>query len=263
MLCFDSAFHQSIPEVAARFAIPETYWEQGVRRYGAHGLSCESIMYQLGPTPPSRLIIAHLGNGCSVTAVRGGSSIDTSMGLTPTGGVISSARTGDIDPGVLLYILRDLKPDDASGTLSRDEAANKLETLVNRKSGMMGVSGKSDMRDLRSAIQAGDPLAAMAVAQFTYAIHKIVGAYLAVLCGLDMLVFTGGIGEHDASTRREICGCLEYVGIVMDPERNKSPKKGASGQGMISADRSAVKVVVLPALEDLMIANHVYSLMHQ
>ncbi len=135
-------------------------------------------MYQLGATPPSRLIIAHLGNGCSMTAVRGGRSIDTSMGLTPTGGVISSARTGDIDPGVLLYILRDLKPDEDGGTFSRDEAANKLETLVNRKSGMVGVSGMSDMRDLRGAIQAGNPLAAMAVAQFTYVIRKFIGAIL-------------------------------------------------------------------------------------
>ncbi len=104
-VCFDSAFHTTIPEVAARFAIPEAYWKEGVRRYGAHGLSCESIMYQLGPNPPSRLLIAHLGNGCSITAVRDGKSIDTSMGLTPTGGIISGGRTGDIDPGVLLYIL--------------------------------------------------------------------------------------------------------------------------------------------------------------
>ena len=141
-VCFDSAFHTTIPEVAARFAIPESIGEQGVRRYGAHGLSCESILYQLGPKPPSRLIIAHLGNGCSITAVRGGKSVDTSMGLTPTGGIISGGRTGDIDPGVLLYILRDLKPEEGSAPLSRDEAANKLETMVNRKSGMVGVSGE-------------------------------------------------------------------------------------------------------------------------
>src|SRR5271170_4660416 len=195
-VCFDSAFHTTIPEVAARFAIPDEYWKQGVRRYGAHGLSCESILYQLGANPPSRLIIAHLGNGCSITAVRDGKSVDTSMGLTPTGGIVSSGRTGDIDPGVLLYILRDLKADDGGASLTRDEAANQLETLVNRKSGMVGTSkGMSDMRDLRAAIQQGNPLAAMAVGQFTYVLRKFLGSYLTVLGGLDALVFTGGIGE--------------------------------------------------------------------
>jgi len=262
-VCFDSAFHTTIPEVAARFAIPETYWKQGVRRYGAHGLSCESILYQLGPDPPSRLLIAHLGNGCSITAVGDGKSIDTSMGLTPTGGIISGGRTGDIDPGVLLYMLRDLKADDGDVSLTRDDAANKLETLVNRKSGMVGTSeGMSDMRDLRDAIQAGNALAKMAVGQFTYAIRKFIGAYAAILCGLDMLVFTGGIGEHDASTRQEICGCLQDLGIVIDPERNSSPRKDADGQAVISADHSPVKVVVLSPLEDLMIADHVWSMMH-
>jgi acetate kinase len=262
-VCFDSAFHTTIPEVAARFAIPEAYWKEGVRRYGAHGLSCESILYQLGANPPSRLLIAHLGNGCSITAVRGGKSVDTSMGLTPTGGIISGGRTGDIDPGVLLYILRDLKAEDGSAALSRDDAANKLETLVNRKSGMLGTSeGMSDMRDLRDAIQQGNALAKMAVGQFTYVIRKFIGSYVAILCGLDVLVFTGGIGEHDVDTRQEICGCLEYLGIVIDPERNKSLKKDSNGHAIISADHSAVKVMVLSPLEDLMIAEHVWSLLH-
>jgi acetate kinase len=262
-VCFDSAFHTTIREVAARFAIPEEYWDQGVRRYGAHGLSCESILYQLGANPPSRLLIAHLGNGCSITAVGHGKSVDTSMGLTPTGGIISGGRTGDIDPGVLLYILRDLKADDGGAALSRDEAANELETLVNRKSGMVGTSeGMSDMRDLRGAIEAGSALAKMAVGQFTYVIRKFIGGYLTVLGGLDMLVFTGGIGEHDADTRHEICTGLEELGIVIDPERNKALQRDASGQAAISADNSAVKVMVLSPLEDLMIANHVYSLMN-
>src|SRR5277367_3115465 len=177
-VCFDSAFHKTIPEVAARFAIPEEYWEQGVRRYGAHGISCESILYQLGDDVPPRFIIAHLGNGCSITAVKDGKSIETSMGLTPTGGIISGGRTGDIDPGVLLYILRDLKAEDGSATLSRDEAAAKLEALVNRKSGMVGTSkGMSDMRDLRAAIASGNELAKMAVAQFSYVLRKFLGSY--------------------------------------------------------------------------------------
>ncbi len=261
-VCFDSAFHITIPEVAARFAIPEEYWEQGVRRYGAHGLSCESILYQLRPHAPSRLLIAHLGNGCSITAVKDGKSVETSMGLTPTGGIVSSGRTGDIDPGVLLYILRDLKPEEDSTALTRDDAADKLETLVNRKSGMVGISGgMSDMRDLRSAIQAGNHQAAMAVAQFTYTLRKFIGSYAAVLGGLDMLVFTGGIGEHDADTRSEVCAGLEELGIVIDPDRNKALQKDANDQATISTDASAVKVIVIPPLEDLMIALHVYSLM--
>ncbi len=262
-VCFDSAFHTTIPEVAARFAIPEEYWQQGVRRYGAHGLSCESILYQLGANPPSRLIIAHLGNGCSISAVKDGKSVDTSMGLTPTGGIVSSGRTGDIDPGVLLYILRDLKPDENDGTLNRDDAASKLETIVNRKSGMVGISGgMSDMRDLRGAIEAGNSLAAMAVGQFVYVIRKFIGSYFAVLGGLDMLVLTGGIGEHDVATRQEICAGLEELGIAIDRERNESLKKDASDHAIISADHSAVKVMVLSPLEDLMIANHVWSLMN-
>jgi acetate kinase len=261
-VCFDSTFHVTIPEVAARFAIPEEYWEQGVRRYGAHGLSCESILHQLGSKAPSRMLIAHLGNGCSITAVKDGKSVETSMGLTPTGGIVSSGRTGDIDPGVLLYILRDLKPDAGSVPLNRDDAANKLETLVNRKSGMVGISGgMSDMRDLRSAIQAGNHQAAMAVAQFTYTLRKFIGSYVAVLGGLDMLVFTGGIGEHDTATRREVCAGLEGLGIAIDAERNEYPGKDDSDQAIISSDRSTVKVMVIPPLEDLMIANHVYSLM--
>jgi acetate kinase len=262
-VCFDSTFHVTIPEVAARFAIPEEYWDEGVRRYGAHGLSCESILYQLGSSAPPRLLIAHLGNGCSITAVKDGKSVDTSMGLTPTGGIISGGRTGDIDPGVLLYILRELKAHNGEAALTRDDAANELETLVNRKSGMVGTSeGMSDMRDLRGAIQAGKALAKMAVGQFTYAIRKFIGSYLVVLGGLDMLVFTGGIGEHDADTRREVCAGLEELGIVIDAERNKSLQKDASGQAVISADHSTVKVMVLSPLEDLMIANHVWSLLH-
>jgi acetate kinase len=262
-VCFDSAFHTSIPEVAARFAIPEVYWEQGIHRYGAHGISCESIVYQFGDTVPQHLIIAHLGNGCSITAVKNGKSIDTSMGLTPTGGIISGGRTGDIDPGVLLYILRGLKPEEGMPELTRDQAADRLETLINRKSGLFGVSqGLSDMRDLRNAVRQGNSHAAMAVGQFAYVLRKFLGAYIAVLGDLDALVFTGGIGEHDVATRQEVAGGLEARGIVLDQARNQSPQKNANGQAVISTDESQVKVMVMSPLEDLMIANHVYSLLH-
>src|SRR5271154_1570799 len=255
-VCSDSAFHQTIPEVAARFAIPEEYWDQGVRRYGAHGISCESILYQLGEHIPSQLIIAHLGNGCSITAVKDGKSIDTSMGLTPTGGIISGGRTGDVDPGVLLYILRDLKPEEGHAELIRDEAANKLETLINRKSGLFGVSqGLSDMRDLRNAVKQGNPHAAMAVSQFAYVLRKFLGGYIAVLGDLDVLVFTGGIGEHDVDTRQEVAGGLGARGIILDAARNQSPQKSANGQAVISTDDSPVKVLVMSPLEDLMIVE--------
>ena len=266
-VCFDSAFHTTIPEVAARFAIPGSYWDQGIRRYGAHGISCESTIYQLGDHVPPRLIIAHLGNGCSVTAVKDGKSADTSMGLTPTGGVISGTRTGDIDPGVLLYILRDLKPAKGEPPFTRETAADALETLVNKQSGLLGASeGLSDMRDLRTAAKEGKPLAkmaaTMAIGQFTYVLRKFIGSYIAVLGGLDTLVFTGGIGEHDAETRQEVCTRLTEFGIVLDPALNQSPQKDANDLATISAAHSAVKVMVIPAKEDLMIADHVYSLMN-
>jgi acetate kinase len=263
-VCFDSAFHTGIPEVAARFAIPEEYWQQGVQRYGAHGLSCESIVYQFKNNVPARLIIAHLGNGCSITAVKDGKSVDTSMGLTPTGGIVSGGRTGDIDPGVLLYILRSLQGQDKATPPTRDEAADQLEALINRKSGLFGISGgKSDMRDLRNAIKQGDAQARMAVSQFVYGIRKFLGAYVAVLGDLDALVFTGGIGQHDTETRAEVCASLEARGMALDEARNREPQEDSDGIATISKDSSRVKVQVLAPLEDLMIANHVYAMLHE
>jgi acetate kinase len=263
-VCFDSAFHTTIPEAAARFAIPKAYWDQGIRRYGAHGISCESTIYQLGDHVPPRLIIAHLGNGCSVTALSHGKSVDTSMGLTPTGGVISGTRTGDIDPGVLLYILRDLRSEAGAPPLTREAAADALEELVNKRSGMLGTSdGLSDMRDLRAAGQKGNELAMMATEQFAYVLRKFIGSYIAVLGGLDMLVFTGGIGEHDALTRQEVCVPLAPSGIVLDDRRNQSPQKDEDDLATSSEDDSPVKVLVVPAEEDLMIADHVYELMQK
>ena len=253
-VCFDSAFHTTIPEVAARFALPETYWQQGVRRYGAHGISYESIVYQLGDAVPPRLIVAHLGNGSSITAIQDGKSVDTSMGLTPTGGLISGTRTGDIDPGVMLYILRDL----ATEIPDTKSAADKLETIVAKKSGLLGVSQLSnDMRDLREKINEGSASSRMAVAQFAYVIRKFIGCYMAVLGGLDLLVFTGGIGENDIDTRAEVCSGLEHLGITLDPQRNQ-----VRGKATISADSSRVQVQVIPPAEDLMIVLHTYRLLN-
>lgn len=252
-VCLDSYFHRTMPEVATHMPIPEEYSAMGVRRFGAHGLSYESIVHQLDPHVPKRLIAAHLGNGASISAIRDGQCLDTSMGLTPTGGLISGTRTGDIDPGVLLFILRKI----AEKTNSAAEAADQLEIVANKKAGLLGVSGLSnDMRDLREAIKRGDARARLAVDKFTWTIAKWIGSYVAELGGLDMLVFTGGIGENDIDSRAEICAGLHALGIVLDAERNNTP-----GAAVISADDSPVTVRVIPPAEDLMIVNHVVRLL--
>ena len=225
----------------------------GVRRYGAHGISYESIVYQLEPDVPEKLIVAHLGNGASISAIRNGACLDTSMGLTPTGGIISGTRTGDIDPGVLIFILRKI----CETATSASDAADKLETVASKKSGLLGVSDLSnDMRDLRDAIKEGNAKARLAVDKFTWTIARWIGSYVAELGGLDMLVFTGGIGENDIASRAEICAGLGALGIVVDAERNNM-----RGAAVISAENSPVTVRVIPPAEDLMIVNHVVRLL--
>ncbi len=249
----DTWFHRTMPPVASLMPIPAEYSAMGVRRYGYHGISYESIVHQLQPNVPERLIAAHLGNGASITAIRNGKSIDTSMGLTPTGGIISGTRTGDIDPGVLLFILRKI----AEKTGSTDAAADQLEAAVSKKAGLLGVSELSnDMRDLREAIQQGNARARLAVDKFVSTIQKWIGSFFAALNGLDMLVFTGGIGENDIASRAEICTGLEALGIVLDPARNN-----VRGEAVISAGHSGVTVRVIPPQEDLMIVNHVMRLL--
>ncbi len=258
-VCLDTWFHRTLPATARELPIPQEYSEIGVRRYGAHGISYESIVYQLQPNVPEKLVVAHLGNGCSISAIRNGVCIDTSMGLTPTGGLISGTRTGDIDPGVLLFILRKI----AKTTQNASEAADKLETAVAKQAGLLGVSGVSnDMRDLRAAIAQDNVRARLAVDQFVYTIRKWIGAYVAVLDGLDMLVFTGGIGVYSSETRAEICSGLEALGIVLDSERNQTSKYDqARGAAIISAVNSPAIVRVIPPAEDLMIVNHVLRLL--
>jgi|SRR5579863_6636619 len=251
----DTWFHRTMPEVARHMPIPEEYSAMGVRRYGYHGISYESIVYQLQPNVPEKLVVAHLGNGASITAIRNGKCIDTSMGLTPTGGIISGTRTGDIDPGVLLFILRKI----AEKAENAEAAADQLEAAASKKAGLLGVSELSnDMRDLREAIKNGNTKARLAVDKFVWTIQKWIGSFFAELNGLDMLVLTGGIGENDIASRAEICTGLEALGIVLDPARNR-----ARGDAVISADGSKVTVRVIPPLEDLMIVNHVVRLMDQ
>jgi acetate kinase len=200
--CFDTAFHAALPDVARVLSIPKEFQSEGLQRYGFHGLSCESIVRQLGDDLPGRLVIAPLGNGASVTAVKDGKSIDTSMGLTPTGGVIMGTRSGDLDPGVLLYLMREKKFDVA-----------RLEELVDHRSGLMGISGiASDMRRLHEAA-ASNADARLAIQMFCYSVRKQVAAMIAALEGVDLIVFTGGIGEHDEEVRAEICDGLSCFGV--------------------------------------------------
>jgi acetate kinase len=248
----DSYFHRTMPEVVRHMPIPSEYSDMGVRRYGYHGISYESIVYQLQPDVPEKLIVAHLGNGASISAIRNGQCLDTSMGLTPTGGIISGSRTGDIDPGVLLFILRKINETAESATA----AADQLEVVVSKKAGLLGVSELSnDMRDLRDAIKDGNPKARLAVDKFTWTIARWIGSFFAELGGLDMLVFTGGIGENDIASRAEICAGLGALGIVVDPVRNN-----VRGPAVISAQNSPVTVRVIPPAEDLIIVNHVVRL---
>ena len=197
--CFDTAFHATLPEIAYTLPLPTALRVEGIRRYGFHGLSCASIVRQLDRDLPDRLIIAHLGNGASVTAVKAGRSIDTSMGLTPTGGVVMSTRAGDLDPGVLLYLLREKQ-------LRGDE----LETLLDQQSGLLGISGVSgDLRQLHASSEGG---ARLAIDIFCYSVRKTIAATAAALGGVDLLVFTGGIGENDAAVRASICDGLAWLG---------------------------------------------------
>ena len=249
----DTYFHRTIPEVASRMPIPDEWVAMGVRRYGYHGISYESIVMQLEPKVPEKLIVAHLGNGASISAIRNGECLDTSMALTPSSGIISGTRTGDIDPGILIFMLKKL----AEKTSTVLEAADQLETIVSKKSGLLGVSGVSnDMRDLRAAINAGNAAARLAVDKFNWTIARWIGSYVAELDGLDALVFTGGIGENDIDARAEICSRLGSLGIVIDPKRNN-----VRGMATISAETSPVMVRVIPPAEDLIIVNHVVRLL--
>jgi acetate kinase len=239
-VCFDTAFHATLPEAASTLPLPRSVREQGVRRYGFHGLSYESIVERLRPSVPARTVVAHLGNGASLVALEHGRSVDTSMGFTPTGGIPSGTRTGDIDPSVLLYLLR-------SGHLDADG----LESLVNHDAGLKGLSdGTSDMQALTH-----DSAGALAVEVFTRSIAKTVGAYAAVLGGLDLLVFTGGIGENSAPVRQSVCAMLRHLGVALDARRNDS------GAEVITTDSSTCLVKVLPSDEEAQLARHTWRLM--
>jgi acetate kinase len=239
--CFDTAFHRRMPEVAQRFALPGKLWEQGIKRYGFHGLSYEYVVSKLGAELGQRAVIAHLGNGSSMVALRDGVSIDTSMGMTPTGGFMMGTRSGDLDPGVLVHLL------------GAGYSAEKLEALLNHEAGLLGVSGQSSEMKVLLEKRKNEPAAALAVQMFCYQARKFIGAFAAALGGLDTLVFTGGIGEHAATVRAEICSGLQYLGVALDGAANNRNAEVISAAG----GRCVVRVVETD--EDLMIARHTCS----
>jgi len=247
--CFDTAFHRAMPRVASLLAIPRRYEAAGVRRYGFHGLSYEFLMEELvrlgdPAATKGRVILAHLGNGASLAAVRDGKSIDTSMGFTPTAGLVMSSRSGDLDPGLVSYLAR-----------AEQMSATHFQEMVNQESGLLGVSEtSSDLRDLL-AQEGGDVRAAEAVALFCYQAKKWIGSFAAALGGLDTLVFAGGIGENAPVVRERICDGLGFLGIELNQKRN------AKNAPLSSPDAGRVKVRVIRTDEDLMIARSVIRIL--
>jgi acetate kinase len=241
--CFDTAFHASMPEVARRLPLPMDVLGDDVRRYGFHGLSYAHVMWTLGERAPRRIVIAHLGSGASLVAVADGRAVDTTMGFTPTGGVPMGTRTGDLDPGVLFYLAR-----------ARGLSVEELERLCEHQAGLRGVGGSADVREL-TARAPHDPAAALALALFAYEIRKTIGAFAAVLGGLDLLVFTGGIGEHAAQVRADACAGLEHLGIRLDAARN------AAAREVVSADASKCVVRVTAADEEAQMAREARALL--
>lgn len=238
-VCFDTAFHRELPQLAKLLPLPRALYEQGIRRYGFHGLSYEYIVQALGDQAAGRVIIAHLGSGASMAAVRAGEPIDTTMGLTPSGGIMMATRSGDLDPGVLLHLQRE-----------RGYDLTRLSHMLEHESGLRGVSDTSaDMQTL-IASQQHDARASEAVALFCYQVRKQIGAYTAALGGLDTLVFTGGIGAHAAEVRAAACQGLDCLGIELDPLRN------AAGEPVISRIGSPCAVRVMVTDEERMIARH-------
>ena len=250
---FDTAFHQTMPDYAYMYAVPyELYQKYGVRRYGFHGTSHRYVSKRvcdfLGVSPEGkRIITCHIGNGGSISAIKDGKCVDTSMGLTPLEGLMMGTRSGDIDGGAVTFIM-EKEGLDAAG----------ISNLLNKKSGVLGVFGESsDMRDLEAAVNAGNPRAVLAEKMYFYRIKKYVGAYAAALGGVDIIVFTGGVGENQVSCRSEVCKGLEFMGVELDEARNDVHGKEA----VISTDASRVKVVVIPTDEELMIASDTMAIL--
>ena len=253
---FDTAFHQTMPAKAYMYGFPYEYYKKyGIRRYGFHGTSHRYVSRRacdiLGVDYASqRIISAHIGNGGSVTAIRDGKSVENSMGLTPLEGLLMGTRTGDIDGGALTYLME-----------KENIGPRALNNILNKKSGILGVSGvSSDMRELTAAAKSGNKRAQLAFDMYNYMIKKYVGAYAAVLGGVDILIFTGGVGENQDETRQAICENMEYMGLLLDVEKNKLIR---GKEAVISASESKVKAMVVPTNEELMIAMDTVEILSQ
>jgi acetate kinase len=249
---FDTAFHQTMPQYAYMYGTPyEAYEKYGVRRYGFHGTSHRYVSQRvcefLGiPVEGTKIITCHVGNGGSITAIKDGKSIDTSMGFTPLEGLLMGTRCGDIDAGAVTYLM-EKEGLDTKG----------ISDYLNKKSGVAGVSGlSSDMRDIEAADKAGVPLAVLAMAMYTYKIKKYIGSYIAALGGVDVIVFTGGVGENQTGLRGDVCKELAFMGIELDEEANKVRGE----ERVVTTENSKIKVVVIPTDEEFMIASDTMNL---
>jgi acetate kinase len=242
--CFDTAFHMTQPEIAVRFPLPEEYWRKGLRRYGFHGLSYEAILHALPKIAggiPQRLVVAHLGNGASMAAIRDGKCVATTMGFSTLDGLMMGTRGGTLDPGLLLHLLRD--------GMSRE----KLERLLYHESGLLGVSGLT--ADMKTLLDSGDPKARLAIEIYCYRIGRELGSLAAALGGLDALVFTGGVGENAAAIRARVCAAAAWLGLELDAAANDARRP------LISRAGSRVAAWVIPTDEELTIARHARALL--
>jgi acetate kinase len=250
---FDTAFHQTMPAKAYRYSIPKTFYtNMGIRAYGFHGTShkyvTEKALEHL-QNPAAKIITIHLGNGCSMAAVKAGKSVDTSMGFGPLSGLIMGTRSGDIDPSIIFHLVNQL-----------GYSLEQVNTLLNKQSGMQGLTGFSDMRDITKAKAAGDKEAHLAYDMYAYRVKKYIGAYAAVMNGLDAIVFTAGVGENDANIRRLICTEMDYLGIKLDEEKNEERRGNIRD---IRQEGSPVSILIVPTNEELEIVKQCYALLQQ
>jgi acetate kinase len=248
---FDTAFHQTMPPRAFTYAIPKSFYaEHHVRVYGFHGTSHKYVSgraMEYLKKPDARLITIHLGNGCSIAAVKDGKSIDTSMGFSPLSGLVMGTRSGDIDPSIIFYLVNQLGYD-----------PEQVSTLLNKRSGMQGLTGLSDMRDIDKAWQEGKNDAGLALEIYAYRIKKYIGAYAAILNGLNAIIFTAGVGENDVHTRQRVCRDMQYLNIHLDEEKNKI---SSTAVREINSAASPVKILVVPTDEELEIAKQCFELL--
>jgi acetate kinase len=245
---FDTAFHQTMPKQAYIYGIPYEYYEKyGIRRYGFHGTSHFYVSNRAAeilekPIESLKIVTCHLGNGSSVTAVNGGKSVDTTMGFTPLPGILMGTRCGDIDPAIISFLVK-----------AEGKDVSEIDSILNKKSGIQGVSGvSSDMRDIEDAMEKGNERAKLAYDILAYVIRKQIGAYAAVMGGIDAVVFTAGIGENDCGLRADVCKGMEFMGISVDPSKND---KLRGKEKIISHDGAKVAVMVVPTNEELVIAR--------